>query len=397
MSARTNSSGPLRAVRWSDFAGTKQVRLDGTNTENWRLKKWHKALGGAMAGSQNARLCIVGDSTCAGILTASGGKAAQSSAALMGKVLAGCGVRVNMNNCFGNAQRAGGATFTNYDPRWVTNGAWNTLGANSSLGGTLFYNASDAALLQFAPVDPVTGAAFTFDTIDVWYLQNTGYGTFTISIDGGATPLTTVNAAGARAMIKATVSCTSGTNTVSIKRTSGGAEVVQIMGVATSLAAHKYMEIFNVAAGGFASADIYGSAGTNGDFVFSPAFRALTPDLTIIDIGINDWRTLAYTSAYDANLQGAVTNALTTGDCILCKPVPSQIGYSANTTQANMDLYREAIDRVAAANGLMVFDKVDKFASYTAGNALGMYSDGLHPSAAGYGSVAFDLADCVMR
>lgn len=393
----TKSSGPLRAVRWGSTAGTTQIRPDvkpvlaGTAGAPLVYQKWRKALAATLAGTTNSRILIIGDSTSAGIQTASGGSYLRTTSTLLGKMLAAF-VPVNCNSAFGNPERVGGATFTTYDPRWVTAGtAWATLGIFASAGGNAMSNSTTLETVSFTPTDPLTGAAYPFDSFDIYSATNTGYGTWTVNVDGGAA-LATVNDAGTRALRKTTVSCAAGTHTINIQRTGVGGQVY-IIGIVPRLTTAKKVEILNIAAGSYTIGDLAGSAG---DFTTGGVIDNIAAHLSIIDIGINDRRLAAYTSAFDTGLQTLITRCKATGDVILCLPSASSLTASAYTTQANQDAFDDAITRLAASNGCMLFSKRNLLGTYEVAQPLGWYSDTLHPSVDAYGAIAMDLAQYVL-
>ena len=371
--------GKARVLSASTASGANRVR---------RSKKWAVARGRALNGIANARVAIVGDSTCSGLLIAATGLAKNSFSAAMARVLSGAGHYVNHNAAFGDTTRLGGTTFTTYDPRWATPGAWAARDGFATLGGSSFVNSTTTETLSFTPRDPVTGALFVFDTYDIYTADNSGYGTWTTNVDGGAT-LATVNNNAAQALRKTTVACTSGTHTINIQRTGAGGQIY-VIGICPSLSTKKGVEIYNVAGGGFTSTDLATSYGLG--FTYPPALAQLAPDLTVISIGINDRHAGLYTSAFAANLQSVITIAKATGDCIVAVPIPSGTAYSAFTTQANQDAFNDATLSVAMANDCPIWDMRKLFVSYAAGNPLGYYSDMIHPSAGAYGSLGEDLA-----
>lgn len=373
----------------------RRVIVDGPSA----YKAWRLALGKAMLGISDARIIFVGDSTNAGLTASAGGVYNRTHVVAMAKVLAGAGFPVNFNAAFGTPNRAGGTSFTTWDPRWTTTGtAWATLSGFSSVGGEALGNSTTTATLKFTPTNPISGAAYAFDSYDVYSCKNTGYATWTTDIGGAA--LATVNDDTTRGLRVSTVSTGGGAATgfINIQRNGTGGQAY-ILGIAPRVVATKHLEIFNVSAGSYTSANLISGGSGASDFVARRVIEqmcAAVPSLVIVDIGINDWRTLTYSSTYQTNLETMVDGYIANGaSVVLCKPVPSQIGYSAFVTQANMDAYRAAIDTVAEARGLLVYDKAARFESYTVGNAAGWYSDGLHPTQGAYAQMGLDLAAIV--
>jgi lysophospholipase L1-like esterase len=193
------------------------------------------------------------------------------------------------------------------------------------------------------------------------------------------------------------------TGFINVNRVASGTNTF-VIGIAPRVAATKHIEIFNIAAGSLNAANVDISVDSTGDFTYAAVARRMltdVPSLVIIDIGINNWRlfTLGSTdTTYQTVLANSVASAQSLGaEVILCKPVPSQIGYSATLTQANMDAYRAAIDAVAQQYGCIVYDKAKRFQSYAISNPLGYYNDGLHPVTGAYAPFGFDLAQIIMN
>lgn len=381
-----------------DANGKEQLGVGDAKTNlafRYPLPKWRKALGDAMNGVADARLAFIGDSTTAGLLTTSTGLWSRSATALLAKMMSARGIPVNANSMMGDQGRVGGATFTTFDPRVALGANWSSAAAGQSFAaGSPLSNTAGSGTLGFTPTDPVTGAAYAFDTIDVYYVQNPAYGSFQIAVDGGAAIGGTVACAGTRSLQVASRSTTLAGHTVNINATVAGQ--IFICYIVCSNSAQKAVRILNHGSGSYTSTNFL--MGTVGDFTPMAAIanNALTPPLAphlaIIDIGINDRRLGAYTSAFDTNVQSMISQLISVGsDVVLCKPVPSDITSTAFTTQANQDAYDAAIDRLAAVSGLNVYSKRARMGSYEISNPLGYYSDALHLSYGGYGAQALDL------
>ena len=364
------------------------------------LPKWRKALSDAISGVADARVIFIGDSTTAGLLPASTGSWSRTATALAAKLLSARGVPVNANSFTGDQGRQGGATFTTFDPRVTLGANWSSAAAGQSFAaGSPIGNTAGSGTFSFTPTDPVTGAAYAFDTIDVYYVQNTAYGSFTIGVDGGAAIGATVACAGTRGLQVATRATTLAGHTVNINATVSGQ--IYILYIVCSNSAQKAVRIMNHGGGSYTSTNYL--MGTVGDFTPTAALTnnalsaPLAPHLAIVDLGINDRRLAAYTSTFDTNMQSLITRLQAVGsDIILCKPVPSDITYSSFTTRENQDLFDAAIDRLAVANGLQVYSKRARLQAYEISNPMGYYADGLHLTYGGYAAQAVDLANLLL-
>lgn len=356
-----------------------------------RLPRFRKALSRVLAGTGNAVMAFAGDSTTAGLSSQGTEKFSQAPSSVAAAILARSLCNTNLGSSFGDGTRASGtnARFTQFDSRFVLGGAWNTPGGFSTAGGSSFLNASDTATLAFTPVDP-------FDTIDIYSIVNTGYGTWTVNVDGGAA-LATVNDNNSPRVIKKTsVSCAAGTHTINIQRNGTGGAVV-IIGIATRLSSKKCLEFWNLGSGS-TRADQWASSAA-GTIDMLPVLAGYAADLYWINVGINDWRTGLYTAAYDANLTTIVTACRAAGgDVILEKPVPSAATATAFTTAENIAQFYAAIDRVAEALGVPVFSRQARLTTYDEAFAAGfMMADLLHPNPEGYAALGRDQASALLK
>jgi len=380
------------------------VRVPASLLGGPALPKTRLRIAAALAGIADFRIIKLGDSTGAGLSSViANSKWAFSPTAVMARALKAMGLPVNYNSVWGDQTRQGGAVLTSFDPRWTTAGtAWATVGVNSTVGGWAMANSTTTETLKFSPTDPTTSAAYAFDSYDLYSVNLGGYASFTTDIGGAQLAAVDNNLGRSLRITTVPTGAAAATGVINIKRVNTGT-YTQIVGIAPRVAATKHIEIFNAAAGSYSSADIDVSSGANGDFLLGPVVRRWVtdvPSLVFIDIGINNWRLLTLGTT-DVNYQTVLSNTVSTliglgAEVILCKPVPSQIGYSATLTQANMDAYRAAIDAVADQYGCLVYDKSKRFVSYAYSSPLGYYSDGLHPSQAGYAQIGYDLADIIM-
>jgi hypothetical protein len=354
---------------------------------NTVARKWRIALAKAMAGTQNAKLAFVGDSTTASMTGVTVLSFQNTIASTVSKILNKSLFTTNNNCTFGDFLRNNPANgYATVDPRFGGAGlaAW-TQTAFATAGGCSFGNSTTTTTLAFTPLE-------SFDQIDVYSLDNTGgYGQWTINVDGGAS-LGTVDNNGTRAIRKSSFSVALGAHTINIQRNGTGGQVY-IFGIVTRNSTAKAIDIFNLGCGSSDTAFWAGSTPGTGP---SNAITTYAPDLTVIDLGINDRRLINYSSTFDTNLQAVVTAAKTSGDVLLCVPVPSDLAYSAYTTTANIGAYNDAIYRIAAANNCQVFNKETLFQSYTLGQAGGLYIDQLHPNGPGYGVIGQQLAQAIM-
>jgi lysophospholipase L1-like esterase len=237
----------------------------------------------------------------------------------------------------------------------------------NALGGSLLLSQTIGDKFTFTPTASV-------DSFDFYYNTNTGQGSLTLDINGGSA--TTINESATIAMHVATKTGTLGTNTLNITH-SAGSNVI-FTGIVAYNSAVKEVSVINA---GFGTA----TAATFSDatYPFSPlnALSFLAPDLTIIDLTINDAVTPTALSTYQANLQAIITAAKVSGDVILLGGVPSISTYAAIANQTAINNMAAA---VAAKNSVNFISMIDLWGSEAAIAAVGWSYDGVHLTGAGY-------------
>lgn len=126
------------------------------------------------------------------------------------------------------------------------------------------------------------------------------------------------------------------------------------------------------------------------------ALTAASPALVILSFGHNDANN--YTPAtFRTYLSSAITQITATG-CpvlLLCEPAPPT-GQESGTQGLRADYWDQMID-ASRTNTLVACAKIDDlFGGYVAGNAAGLYGNGVHPSIPGYGAIAQGLAAALL-
>jgi hypothetical protein len=287
------------------------------------------------------------------------------------------GLPAQADNVFGNNNVGNAAAYTAYYPAVVTTN-WSptvvtsipTLGAFGWQAGTLGAN------VAFTPVS-------AFDTIDIYTMNAPGNASFTVNVDGGAT-LATVSTASVAGYIKTTVTgVTLGTHTINLTTTSASA--CFLGGISVRASGTARVEVYNM---GFdaVTAAIY--ATNVGPYNISQSLPVVAPDLTIIQLTINDIATNSGVATYTKALQTLITAALTTGDCVIAIGNPCGTANWSNGVSLG---YQNAVYSLAATNNLPVIDITTRWISYAAANAVMPYYDTtffLHPGAVGYADIA---------
>lgn len=288
---------------------------------------------------------------------------------------------------------AGTATF---DSRYAFSGTWGDWGQLpmsrcTSASGTLTYT-----------------PGYSHDTVDVlWYrdtVGNGGGGDMTITVDGGATNFSTptsggsvasetISQSGAASLQKTTVTIASaGTHAITI--TNGASNNIQIYGFEAYNVSEPTVIIRNMGISG------YTSSLWNVSQINSALFNAaLTADLTMLNLGSNDTRSLTVLGTYSANIAAtrASVDALSTSSVLYWTWPPEVI--SGGTALATQQSY---VDALIAAGGVntVVVDVWRRWVDAGGQEALatnmgGLYDDTIHPNSCGSHEIADLLFDTI--
>lgn len=343
------------------------------------LPKWRKALADVLSGSGRGRILFMGDSTTAGSGSVAGlagpGVKNGSYVNRFATLLSAMGISAVTHSAFGDA--GFGASLPTYDTRIVM-GSWTLNGGITSPGGSCFYaSGTTASALSFTP----TGST---DSCEIYYATSPTTGAFNANVNGGSnTLINTVS--GSNGVSKATITGTLGANTYNFLWASGGA--VFIFGWIAYDSTAKQVSVVNIGQAGATAAQI-ASAPWQGA---AAHINAIAPNLTSIQIGINDWLGGTALSSYSSTVQSLLAAATAAGDCIVMSPLSSTTTSVSAATQAQ---YITAKQALAKTSGVPYIDTNYRWGnSFATANANGMYySDGVHPSASGYADEARLLA-----
>lgn len=290
------------------------------------------------------------------------------------------------------------ATLAAFDTRLVFGSAWTyqMLDTGGIGGRTIKATAATNSNLDFTPT--ATGAASaSVDTFVVWYVKASSSAKFSWSIDaGGTTVVDTSNATNDIGFT--TISNTLGTHTLHLLWNAVGSYAsgsnLWILGVQAYDSTQKQIEVWQ---GGYNSAFVSTMNGAAQPWCVTPMLASLAPDLTVIQLQIND-AVVAGTpiAQYKSDLQTLVNTCLATGDVILRTGYPSQVTYNPPYgALSSQKLYRDVIAAVALANDITFDDVWSRMGSYEIQQALpggAMYAESLHPTGSVYASAASNLA-----
>jgi lysophospholipase L1-like esterase len=343
------------------------------------LSHWHAARKAVNAGARNARVLFLGDSTTSG----AHGSASNANAFAGGFPSQAAALVPHGSNqsWFGNNCEVNVALPT-FDYR-ISLGSWD-----STTFPTVF-GVGGYSLLT----DTATGGNFTFtptanvDTFQVFWANNSGLGSFAFAIDSGTQ--TTFNENGAISIATQTFTTTLGSHVGNIIYNSTG-YYADVLGIIATNSAKKEVSFINGGSCSALAAD-FGDNAANGPWeptLFAP--NNLAPDITFIDLTINDWNAATNTTNYTASLQRIITAAKATGDCVLMTGNPSEFSVGSDANQTTQRLYSNIVLSLAQSNNCVAIDVQAAFGggSWTGANALGLTADNLHPSVAGYAVIA---------
>jgi lysophospholipase L1-like esterase len=342
------------------------INFTGTN-----LTKWAAAKAARAAGTRNATVLCVGDSTTAGLGGgATGGGDANAVAFAWPAQLAAL-----MSNASASSMFCSHNQNINFDSRIALTGGWTRVGADTSVGGPMWDTAS-AGRFSFTPTNQVDTFVVKFPTIAAG-----GLGTMNASIDAGGTTL--INEGLANGFSSQTFTTTLGNHTFNLDWVSGTIYAADI--IAYNSAA-KEISIYNAGWSTSATSNWLNAASLWNPY---PVLGTLAADLVPIGLMINDAAQAVSLSTYNTNLSGLVTQSQVAGSVILLSGNPiDPVGNSLPTaTQAT---YVAQMRTAALANNVPMIDVFNLFGgSYAAAVAKGwMFTDGVHPNATGYAQIA---------
>jgi lysophospholipase L1-like esterase len=338
------------------------------------LPHWRAARSKVRAGTGNARILCIGDSTTFG--NGSNGASTGDYKTLcyptqLANLFNAAGINANWNNFLGNGVSP--ATSMNNDARVSKIGSPTDNSGATTVGGDLTQVTSSANGVAFLPTANV-------DTFKIWYTTVSGGGSFTIDINGSGTQ--TINTNTSSGYTSTTITASLGANTLNWRGVSGN---VFLAGVEAFDSSKKQITVLN---GGWPGATIANINSTS--FAWSSgsvlAAGTLAPDVTVINVGINDWNGGTSLSTFQSSMQTLITRVQTTGDAVLMTPNPSSTsGFASAATQQS---FINVLYGLAQSNNIPLVDQFSRVVSYANASGLGLDYDALHPNGAGYADMA---------
>lgn len=297
------------------------------------LPRWQAALNRALSGGTIARCLFIGDSVTAGYNTTSvvTDRIAQAVQSAVGSTTEWSGkVQQGWDRFYNN----------NTNPRWSIGAGWTAFSCNWGAAGMVYCN-NITTTLSWGPYD--------CDGFRIMYLKatTTFVGTanaIDVNIDGGST-LTTLDCSGTKSINVATVSASSfGSHTLNmVARNPGKGFIVAVEPIVNAAKiAFCNGGIPSSATGGWANdATGFGLP----EFTGVKTAVAATPDLTVVNLGLNDQNTGVSQSTYRTNLRTIIaTLQAASSDVLLVYPNQNTLSNTSNMTFIRAEIKDAAKD-----------------------------------------------------
>lgn len=352
-------------------AAVPTILYNTTNIDAAHFPSWRAARAKVLNGTGRATILVVGDSTSMGYGAGSGGTADTNAriASVPAQIAAGLaarGIPTSIDSWTGTANEFGN---TLYDPRVTFGAGWASLAGNY-LGSPIAHSAGATTQHTFAPAN-------AFDKIEVYYIDNKGSGAFDTSIDAGASLGSTTIGTGTAIIRKAVFTVPLGTHTVKITPSAGSD--IWLYGIKCYNSAVPAIDILIGAFGGATSGN-WSDASL--PYTSINAIKFFAPDLTIVNLGINDENTSVPAATFQANIQPIYDAGKVSGDVFLSMHTPTN-GAGAGLQPS----YEAAYNTLASSNNAPLIDLFQRYLSYAAVNGRGWMFDTLHPNATPYAQI----------
>ncbi|NUO57296.1 MAG: SGNH/GDSL hydrolase family protein [Hamadaea sp.] len=356
--------------KWRTIVPADPFRYDST-----RLVQWRAAV--AQVATRPARLVVVGDSIWEGY----GASAAAKR-----------DIEILRDRLRQRLQPAGVAGGEGYVPAFYVS---TTMPQRlSGTTGVLTQRTDLAGLGQRVGIIGVGGSirtmTFTGTGLDIYYTQGSPAGTFTYAIDGGAaTSVNSNNATLKGGLIAQVRGLSAGSHTLTLTATTGGNgmyfEGVEVYNGDEAAGIH----VLDGSHSGWQSDD-FATGGTTAPGLWYDSLNASAPDLVLISLGVNDWRSGSQTRLTSAqtksNLQTLIANirSKVTSAPSIGLMIPYSVADPGSTPEAWPN-YRKAIHDVAQADGKCALIDLDAvaaggFVGTTDPYALNYGTDYIHPN-----------------
>lgn len=354
------------------------------------LDTWNTALKAVKANTASTRILCLGDSTTFGNgsnSSSTGDFTLANYPTHLATLFNNASINAHRNSFMGFAI-SGQASPAINDGRL----AMTTWGYASgvSLGGEFIFNSSNARILNFTPDKNV-------DTFNLFYPINGntgGWGTLVFNIDGGTNTNINENTGAVPRLSTASINTGAVSSHTLQVGTSGSANTF-FQGAEAYDSTQKWVSIINSGWSGSKSGDW--NASTTGGWEPNQAntVSTISPSLTIMALGINDWNNSVSVAAYKANMQALITAYLAIGSVVLWTPPPSNP--SGSVPYVTQGQFVAAMQQLAVSNNLPIVDIWTTWGTWANANSNGWMYDNLHPNGTGYGVIAQAIYNGIVR
>ena len=243
-----------------------------------------------------------------------------------------------------------------------------------TVGGYPLANVTSTTTLSFAPADP-------FDTVDVYDIAIPERAVFGIAFDGNVPTLSVLAPppGSALAVRRSTARVSLGNHMVGITPASRGATIAGtvLIGIDTFDSTRKDAAVWNLGWSGSQTSDWAGGAQPYAPLA---VLKQLAPQVTIINLGINDMGQRVSPEAYRANLQKIIEAVRSVGDVLLV--VPNRFEPAA-VSDATQDAFAAVLSDLSKQYDLPLLNLAKLLGTFSEAKAAGFMTDGVHPSAKG--------------
>lgn len=337
--------------------------------------RWRTKVVSARTGGADARLLCVGDSVTAGARGAGTTNAVDSYPARLAGLL-------NADSPAAPGIIFGGPMSIVNDPRVIPGNLWVTT------NGLPAYDRGWKG--QVGGGDLSITFTETFDTIIVHHLAGPSVGGIsTINVDGGASLGNIPGTSPFLVKLSTTFTCAPGTHTINIASPTGAQ--LWIVGIEVALSSQRRVLVSNAGRPGTQTAHWIGTAAGVG---VQQTIQLAAPDLTIINLTINDATVPASVATVTANLITLLGYVRAAGSDVLFVVPHWCNGANFDTWQPQ---YADAIKGVAASHGHPVYDQRSRpgWSSYAAALSNGFMVDNAHCTPAGYADEAAGIYNMI--
>lgn len=376
---------------------TPTPSLNGFYANGATNPKLLAALQGVKAGTRRGRIVFKGDSTSVGEGGGTGtlglidARKSRPSFIVAG-LLTAAGVPTFDEAVFGThgiSNFSSGVTLGQYDPR-INQSTWKLNEAQEFSGGGLLSSANGSDPITITPNG-------TFDRYDFVYYRTSEANRkayFAIGTGAGVFPDTGPGSEGLTALAGG------GFGSLAYGMNVARSPLVGQTSASTALAVRSWrpfntgvpaIDILNHASRGAKAADQASSSASNWNNL--DALKYDVPDLTVINLGLNDMNTGVSADSYRANLLTIITAAKISGDALLVFPHPASGAFNNNVAA-----FHAAAKQLATDQGIAFFSIYEYLgAAFTSALAARMFDGAAHPKAELYAEIGQRITDAIKR